>query len=108
MAPPAPSLTRMTGGSAASRGLNGRASHPRNPQTKRADSSPLSPTEIVKGSCPSLGGRYMATSGALRMPGVLDIACPSPCGKTTMSPAVRRMGVPPWTVAQQLPCVITW
>ena len=46
----------MTGGSAGRRGLNGRASHPRNPQTKRADSSPLSPSRNSEGQL-SVAGR---------------------------------------------------
>ena len=88
MAPPARSLTVMTGGSADSSGLNGRASHARNPQTRCAGSG-ASPIEMLNGSCPSPGRQNFAGSGASRMPGALDIACASPCGKTMTSPAAR-------------------
>src|SRR3954467_10874022 len=86
--PFASSLTRITRGNAVSRGLKGRASQPRNPQTKRAreptDSAAagaIGPIEIVNGRWPSVGRRYIDRVGFLRRPGVLVSTCVSPCGK---------------------------
>ena len=47
-------------------------------------------------------------SGASRIPGALHIACASPCGNTTTSPAVRCTGSPSSGQAQQEPLVTTW
>src|SRR5688572_32580618 len=40
----------------------------------------------------SSGRRYISRAGGWRMPGALDIACGSPCGKTTTSPDVSLIG----------------
>ena len=61
------------------------------------------------GSCGGRGEkkRLVSTLGA-RSPGALDITCASPCGKSTRSPAARRIGDSPVIAAQHDPSTRPW
>ena len=108
MAPPRAVADADDAGSAASSGLNGRASHPRNPQTKRADSSVLSPTEMREGQLPVARRPVHRHVRRLAHAGRARHHVPVALREDDDVAGRRRIGVPPWTVAQQLPCVITW
>ncbi len=99
-------------GSASITGLNGRMSHPRNPQTTCARSGPPPPSVTSIGAARvdiCRKNSSTASPGRLdRRPGALAIKYGSPWGMTSTSPAFRRTGASPGSAAQQEPRLMMW
>ena len=104
---PAWSLARSTRGSDARSGLNGRAVHPKKPQTTSTSAGPA-PSCTRNGSVPPGGRWYVSSSGVARSPGALASRCGSPCGKQITSPASSWSGASPTRPPRQRPRLMAW